>query len=384
MRFLHLADLHIGKVVNGFPMLDDLGYVLDQVMDLARGHGVDAIVLAGDLYDKSAPSAEAVTLLDGFLTDIRDAGMECFAIPGNHDSSERVAYGSSLLDDQGIHMAPLFTGSITHHTLFDEHGEVTFWLLPFLKPVHVRPCFPDVDIANDYTAALGTLIEHTDIDTGGRNVLVAHQFVTAGGVAPVTSDSETVSVGGLDNVDSSVFDPFDYVALGHIHRPQEVGREQVRYAGSPLKYSFSEISSTKTIPLVTLGSKGEVSVELLPIAPLHDMREIRGPLDALVSGEIVSAADPNDYLRVILTDDKPSLDAVTRIRSAYPNMMSIEYDNATTRALPRYASFPSTAPDQDPGALFERFFLEQNGVEASEMQLDIVHAALEELDGGDC
>ncbi|MEG0503609.1 MAG: exonuclease SbcCD subunit D, partial [Raoultibacter sp.] len=304
MKILHLADLHIGKQVNGFPLIEDQRFALEAVLAAARDHSVDALLLAGDLYDKSSPSAEAVCLLDWFFTEVATAGLPCYAIPGNHDSAERVAYVSGLLTRQGIHLAPIFDGRVTHHSLEDEHGPVTFWLLPFMKPAHVRAFFPDADIGQDYTAALRTVLADCPLETSQRNVLIAHQFVTSGTAEPERSDSE-LSVGGLDNVDASVFADFDYVALGHIHRPQRIGRDEVRYAGSLLKYSFSEIKYPKSATLVELGPKGTISITLLPLEPLHDMREIKGPLASLLADDVVTASKSDDYLHVVLTDEDP-------------------------------------------------------------------------------
>lgn len=382
MLLVHLADLHIGKQVNGFSLIEDQRFVLESVLSLAKARGADAILLAGDLYDKSSPSAEAVALLDWFFTEIVAANIPCFAVPGNHDSSERVAYVSGLLERQGIFIAPVFDGEIARFELADEHGPVTFWLIPFLKPVHVRPHFPEADIAQSYTEALRSVVDALPLDPTQRNVALAHQFVTAGSTEPERSDSE-LSVGGLDNVDASIFDAFDYVALGHIHRPQRIGRDTVRYAGSPLKYSFSEIRYPKSVPLIDLGPKGATSIELAPLTPLHDMREIKGPLAMLISPDVVAQGDPNDYIHAVLTDEHPVIDALARIRQVYPNTMAVDYDNARTRAG---SSHTQNAPDVEkiePIELFHRFFTEQNGSELTENQKQIAICALQAALGGE-
>ena len=377
MRLLHIADLHIGKRVCEFPMLEDQRHVLGQVVDLLRERSVDALLVAGDLYDKSLPSAEAVALVDWFLSEVAATGVPAVVIPGNHDAAERVAYAGGLLGRQGIHVAPVYDGHIEPVELEDEHGPVRVWPIPFLRPPVVRHFFPDAEVA-DYTDALRVAIGACELDGSARNVAVAHQFVTAGGVEPERSDSE-VSVGGLDNADVSVFDPFCYVALGHIHRPQRVGRDAVRYAGSILKYSFSEAAGSKSAALVELGAPGEEpQVELVPLAPLHDLREVRGPLDALTSPEVVAAADAEDYLHVVLTDEHPAVDAMARLRAVYPNVMGIEYDNARTRAQGLGAAdFAPADDDATPLELFGRFYEKQNGEALTEAQRALVTEGLE-------
>ena len=325
MKFLHLSDLHIGKMVNGFPLIDDQRFILEQICELAKSNHVDAVVLAGDIYDKSAPSSEAVALFDDFLTSIAGACISCFAVPGNHDSAERVAYASSLLARQGIYIAPVFDGALSHFELQDEFGACEFWLMPFLRPTDVKPHFPDQAerIGRDYTEAIKVVLGSCPIDPGKRNVLVAHQFVTSGSQSPERSDSELV-LGGIDNVDASVFEDFDYVALGHIHRPQRIGAEHIRYAGSPLKYSFSEIRYPKSAALVTITEKHHVQTKLIPLEPMRDMREVKGPLESLISCAPHNH-EAQDYIHAILTDEHPPIDALSRLRSAYPNLMGIDF-----------------------------------------------------------
>lgn len=380
MKLLHIADLHIGKTVNGFPMLEDQRHALAQVLAIAERENADALLLAGDIYDKSAPSAEAVALVDWLLCEVAKRSLPCFAIPGNHDSAERVAYAAGPLALQGIHMAPLFDGLVKSVRMQDEFGSVTFWLLPFLKPANVRRYFPDAEIGTDYTAALRTVIDACDIDETQRNVLLCHQFVTWNGSEPERSDSE-LSVGGLDNVDASVFERFDYVALGHIHRPQRIGRDPVRYAGSLLKYSASETEHVKGAAIVTLGEKTEngetlIEISLAPLKPLHDMRKVKGPLNELIDPAIAESADRDDYLHVTLTDEEPAIDALARLRAVYPNVMSLEYE----RKRQRSSNDAHTASDDketlDPVTLFARFFEERTGAALSDQQEQIAFEAL--------
>lgn len=387
MRLLHIADLHIGKRVCEFSMLEDQRHVLSQVVGLVSERGVDAVLVAGDLYDKSMPSAEAVALVDWFLESLAATGAQAVVIPGNHDSAERVAYASGLLGRQGIHVAPVYDGHIEPVRLADERGAVDVWPIPYLHISTVRHYFPDEQISN-YTDALRVAIDACDlrrIDDEGRpvrNVAVAHQFVTAGGVSPERCDSE-LSLGGMDNVDASVFDAFDYVALGHVHGPQRVGRDAVRYAGSILKYSLSEWRGQKSAVLVELGEAGvEPSTELVPLVPLHDLRRVRGPLERLISPEVVDASGVSreDYLYAVLTDENSEVDAMARLRNVYPNVMSLEYDNARTRAAGIADDAAPAADSASPLELFCDFYEQQNGSGLTEGQLAAVTEELERIE----
>lgn len=383
MKFIHLGDLHLGKIVNGFNMLDDQRFALERILDLAKDRNVDAFLLAGDIYDKSIPSAEAVCLFDWFLSEIADSGIKVFAIPGNHDSAERIAYAQGILEKQGIHFPPLFDGNVRNFTMHDDHGPVTFWLLPFLKPATIRPFFPDCEIDQNYTKALDLVISQCAVNESERNVILSHQFVTACGAITEREESE-LTLGGMDNVDASVFNKFDYVALGHVHRPQQVGRSTVRYSGSLLKYSFSEVRYPKSAVLVELGGKqpgdpaGEcVSIEKIPYPTLHDMREIKGPLESLIDNEVASQGDRNDYLHVTLTDEKATLDPMSKLRSVYPNVMQLDYERPG-QSESGYARYNDGEVEEiDPFRLFEQFFQDQAGMPMNEDQASIVKKALE-------
>ena len=385
MRFLHLADLHIGKIVNEFPMLDDQQYMLGRIVDFVRKSNreragaakIDAVLIAGDLYDKSTPSAEAVALVDRFLTALADEGTACFAIPGNHDSAERVGYASEILSHSGIYVTGPYKGVVRRYQLEDEHGTVNFWLLPFVRPANVRPYFPEDEIDTNYTAAVRSAIAHSDVDLSQRNVILAHQFVSFGSSKPERSGSEIGTVGGLDEVNSSVFDGFDYVALGHIHKSQAIAASTVRYAGSLLKYSFSEARQEKAFPLVTLKEKGDVEIEELRLSPLHDLREIEGPLEQLVSPEAVEAAAASDYLHVTLADEHPVIDALQRLRAVYPNIMQMDYRSTIDRAKQlRHRAISAADIDFSPADLFRSFYKEQFGNDLTELQEKTFTAAL--------
>lgn len=381
MKVLHVSDLHIGKRVNGMSMLDDQRYILRQILDIAEKRQVSVLLIVGDVYDKASPSAEAVTVFDAFLTDAVAAGLHVLAIPGNHDSAERIAYAQGLLEKQGVCLPPVYAGEVERVELEDEHGPVEFWLLPFLKPGDVRRFFPDEEIGDDYSAALRAVLGACAIDQGKRNVVLSHQLVTAYGTAPDRADDE-IKLGGMDNVDVSVYDAFDYVALGHVHRPQRVGRDTVRYSGSPLKYSFSEARYGKSVALVELGEKrpgddvGEcVSFELIPLVPLHDVREIRGTL-----ADVLAMGAESDYLHITLSDEHPQLDAMAKIHEVFPNAMMLDYDNVTVM-IDRLQTQLTADPDSmDTLDLFSAFYESQVGNSLDDEQRDFARKLIAKVE----
>lgn len=374
MKFLHLADLHLGKRVNGFSMLEDQAHILRQILAILDDEQPDGVLIAGDVYNKSVPSVEAVELLDGFLTELRARGVPVLLISGNHDSPERLAFGGRVMDSCGIHISPVYDGALAPVTLQDAFGPVHVWLLPFVKPAHVRRWFPDADIES-YTDAMAEAVAHMDIDTAARNVLVTHQFVTGG----TRSGSEELSVGGTDNVDSGVFAPFDYVALGHLHGAQHIGRETIRYAGSPLKYSFSEARQHKSVTVVTLGEKGDVQVRTVALTPLRELREIRGSYDELTARSFYEHTTyRSDYLHLILTDEQDVFDAMSRLRTIYPYLMTLDYDNARTRAAGGM-SVPAETERRTPLELFEALYQRQNHRPMSEVQRAYIAQLMEQI-----
>ena len=374
MKFLHLADLHLGKRVNGFSMLEDQAHILRQILAILDDEQPDGVLIAGDVYDKSVPSVEAVGLLDGFLTELRARGVPVLLISGNHDSPERLAFGGRVMDSCGIHISPVYDGALAPVTLQDAFGPVHVWLLPFVKPAHVRRWFPDADIES-YTDAVAEAVAHMDIDTAARNVLVTHQFVTGG----TRSGSEELSVGGTDNVDSGVFAPFDYVALGHLHGAQHIGCETIRYAGSPLKYSFSEARQHKSVTVVTLGEKGNVQVRTAALTPLRELREIRGSYDELTARSFYEHTTyRSDYLHLILTDEQDVFDAMSRLRTIYPYLMTLDYDNARTRAAGG-TSVSAETERRTPLELFEALYTRQNHQPMSDVQRAYIAQLMEQI-----
>ena len=362
MKFVHLSDLHLGKRVNEFSMLEDQQYILLRVLQIIEGEKPDAVVIAGDVYDKAIPPAEAVTVFDEFLVKLAAMKLQVFVISGNHDSAERIAFGGRLMDASGIHMAPVYHGEVSPFILTDRYGEVRIYMLPFIKPADVRRVYPGEE-SGSYTEAVRTAVSHLNVDLSVRNILIAHQFVTGA----ARSESEDVSVGGMDNVDVSVFEAFDYAALGHIHGPQHIGRETIRYCGTPLKYSFSEKDHLKSVTVVTMEEKGKTAVRTVPLKPLHDMREIRGTYNDLTLKKNYAGTDVEDYLHIILTDEDDVPDAMARLRTVYPNIMKLDYDNSRTRYSGR-AEISEEMEQKSEIELFEEFFEKQNGRAMSEEQ----------------
>lgn len=330
MKLFHLSDLHLGKRLNGHSLLEDQRYILERILDSVREEQPQAVIIAGDVYDKSMPSEEAVALLDDFLCRLSslEKRPEVFVIYGNHDSAERLSFGNRLIEKSGVHLSPVFDGAIKSVKMSDEFGDVFFHLLPFIKPSDVRNAYGDA-IVESYTDAVQAAISHLEYDSTQRNVLIAHQFVTDA----VRSESEDVTIGGLDNVNATAFEGFDYVALGHLHRPQAIpGHENIRYCGTPLKYSISEKEDKKGILVVEMGAKGTVTCRTIPLPPLRDMREIIGTYDELTLLKNYEGTNREDYIHVVLTDENDVMDAVGRLRVIYPNILSLEYRNKRTSA----------------------------------------------------
>lgn len=376
MKLFHLSDLHLGKRVYAFSMLPDQRYVLEQVCALAEKYKPDGILLSGDLYDKPIPPVEAVQLLDEFLTRMQQMGIAVYAISGNHDSAGRVDFGSRILQQQNLHICGAFDGKLYHVSKEDAFGEIHFYLLPFLKPATVS-AFREGGESLTYAEAVKWALETVDIDTTKRNVLLAHQFVTWKGTAE-ESDSETKTLGGVDEMDASLFFDFDYVALGHLHSPQRIGRDTIRYGGSPLKYSFSELRQKKGVTLVEIQEKGNVTTEFLPLEPLHPLREMKGTLDDLLEAA-EEAGGSEDYVRAILTDEGAVYDPVGRLRVYYPNLMTLEM--AQRRESQQDLSLEMDQEQLSGPALFAGFFEKQNDREMDVAQKALVEKIWQDLGG---
>ena len=380
MKFLHLADLHIGKRVYEYSMLEEQKHVLEQALQMVVRYGADAVLIAGDVYDKSIPAVEGIKLFDAFLTCLMRRKIPVLVISGNHDSAERLSFGRELFESASLYLSGTYEEEIKKVTLTDEHGPVHFYLLPFLKPQQVLPEEGE-EAPKDYTEAVRMVLGRLQTDPSQRNVILAHQFVGGGESEPERTESETQSVGGLDMVDYRVFDSFDYVALGHLHGAQHVGRDTVRYAGSPIKYSFSEARQQKSATLVTMEEKGKVTIEKLPFHPIHELREIKGSFAQLTSPEVVNAADPQDYLHITLTDDEEIYDVFGKLRSVYPHVMALDFDNARTRAEGAEAVTTEALREKSVLELFTDFFEKQTGTEMTPVQQKIMQDILTQGQG---
>lgn len=375
MKLIHLSDLHLGKRLNDFSLGEDQEYILNQILGIVEAEAPDAVVIAGDVYDKAIPSVEAVGLFDEFLVRLAKLNTQIFVISGNHDSPERIAFGNRLLDAAGLHLSPVYSGRVEPITLEDAFGPVHFYLLPFVKPLHVRRFYPD-DPTDTYTQALSAAVEHMDIDERQRNILVTHQFVTGA----ARSDSEELCVGGADNVDSAVFQAFDYVALGHIHSPQHCGSEKVRYCGTPLKYSFSEVKDQKSVTVAELKEKGNLTIRTVPLKPLRELVELRGTFSDLTDKSFYEHTTwQTDYTHLTLTDEEDIPDAIGKLRLIYQGLMKLDYDNARTRSNGEITG-AEVQRARSPLELFADFYALQNNRPMTQEQLVFVEELLSRME----
>ena len=373
MKLIHLSDLHIGKRVNEVSMIEEQAHILLQILQIIDEEKADAVLIAGDVYDKSVPSAEAVTLFDDFLCRLAAHKVTTLIISGNHDSPERLAFGGRLLQAGGIYISPVYDGTVECVTLHDGHGDVHFYLLPFIKPAHVKRFYPESSIES-YTDACRVAIENMHVDASQRNVLLTHQFVTGS----VTCESEEIYVGGSDNVDASVFEVFDYVALGHIHGSQNIGSNRIRYCGTPLKYSFSEEHHHKSVTVVNLGAKGELELQLRPLTPLHDLRSFCGSFSEITEKSFYDGTAADDYLHIILTDEEDVPEAVGKLRLIYPNLMKLSYDNTRTRSN-QIIDGAADVQKKSPLALFGELYELQNNQPMNDQQRAFLQELIEAI-----
>lgn len=376
MKLIHLSDLHLGKRVNEFSMIEDQAYILKKILGIVKEEEPDAVLIAGDVYDKSVPSVEAVGLFDDFLKQLSRQKVQVFIISGNHDSPERLSFASELIEASGIHIAPVYRGKVEPVSFEDVYGRVNIYMLPFIKPAHVRAVFAE-EIAASYTEAVRVALSHMDRGEAwerDRNILITHQFVTGA----MRSESEEISVGGSDNVDASVFAGFDYVALGHIHGPQSVGKESIRYCGTPLKYSFSEVKHQKSVTVLELKEKGNLTIRTVDLVPLHDMRELRGSYEELTSRKNYEGTVLDDYMHITLTDEEDVLDAVGKLRVIYPNLMKLDYDNRRTQEN-REIKGGEDVEIRTPMELISDFYEMQNNQPMHKKQKELVLAMMDKI-----
>jgi len=373
MKLIHLSDFHLGKRVNEFSMLEQQKYILERISDIIDDENPDFVIIAGDIYDKSVPPVEAIQLFNDFLYNLAEKNIKVFIISGNHDSPERISFGSEFMKLGGVHVAPVYNGEIVPITLNDKYGAIKIYLLPFIKPAHVRRFF-DAEEISTYTDAMKIAVKSMNVDRTYRNILITHQFVTGA----YRSESEEISVGGTDNVDATVFEIFDYVALGHIHRPQNIGNEKIRYCGTPLKYSFSESNHEKSVTIAELHEKGNLTVRTTPLVPKLDMREIKGTYNELTAKSFYKDMNTQDYLHITLTDEDDIHDALSKLRVIYPNIMKLDYDNKRTRLIGHIENIPET-DNKSPSELFCEFYKKQNNSEMNKEQLDFTKSLIEKI-----
>ena len=373
MKFVHLSDLHLGKRVNEYSMLEDQEYILTKIINIIDDEKPAGVIIAGDVYDKSIPSAEAVQMFDDFLTRLAKRNLQVFVISGNHDSPERMSFGSRLMDQSGIHISQVYSGKIEPFAMKDEHGIINVYMLPFVKPAHVKR-FSDESIES-YTDAIRVAVAEMNVDQSARNLLITHQFVTGA----TRSESEDISVGGSDNVDVTVFDDFDYVALGHIHSPQNCTSERVRYCGTPLKYSFSEAKDSKSVTIVDLAEKGSLSVKTVSLVPMRDMVEIKGRYNEIMLKSFYEDTSyQEDYTHITLTDEEDIVDAIGKLRTVYHNLMKLDYDNKRTRSVAQVDGAVDVET-KTPIELFSDFYELQNNQPMSDEQKAFVEDLIEQV-----
>lgn len=374
MKFVHLSDIHLGKRVNEFSMLEEQEYILTKIINAIDDEKVDGVIIAGDVYDKSVPSAEAVELFDDFLVRLAKRNLKVFIISGNHDSAERIAFGGRLMDKSGIYLSPVFSGKVEPITFNDDYGTINIYMLPFVKPSHVRRFYPDNEIES-YTDAIKIVIDNMDIDTSERNILITHQFVTGAS----RTESEETSVGGTDNVDISAFDGFDYVALGHIHRSQKCVSDYVRYSGTPLKYSFSEAKDKKTVTVLNIKEKGDIELSFVPLVSKRDMVEIKGSYEELtLKAFYENTTYREDYMHITLTDEEDIPEALTKLRTIYKNIMKLDYDNKRTRSANEIKG-ATNIKEKTPFEHFAEFYEAQNGQQLSDEQTAFITEIIEQI-----
>lgn len=370
---MHLSDLHLGKRLNNFSLLADQMYIHQQILQIAKEQCIDAVIIAGDVFDKSIPSNGAVQLFDEILNDWAKLNLPVLIISGNHDSAERLSFGHDIFKHRQIYISPVYQGKISCVTLNDTAGNINFYLLPFVKPATVRPFFPDIEI-NSYNDAVKTALDSVELNRRERNILIAHQFVTGASL----SDSEEIIVGGLDNINADLFEAFDYVALGHIHTPQKILHDTIRYCGTPLKYSFSEANQEKSVTIIDFPEKNKITLETVPLKPLHDMRKLRGTYDELVKRDNYINTHTDDYLAVTLTDEEEIPEAIARLRAIYPNIMQLNYDNKRTQTN-QVIETSDINKLKTPLELFNDFYKLQNNQELNETQRQIMVKLIQDI-----
>lgn len=381
MKFIHLSDLHIGKTILEQALIEDQAYMLNQIIEIIKEEKIDAVLIAGDIYDRSVPSSEAVNLLDEFLNNlIKKIKVKVFIISGNHDSKERLNFGSRIFENDGLYIQTSYDGFIRNVSLEDEYGKLNIYMMPFVKPADVKNYFEEE--INGYDDAFRKIMDKEDVNQKERNIILTHQFITAGNSEPEKCESETLVLGGTENVDISNFDKFDYVAIGHIHGPQRIGRDTARYSGTMLKYSFSEVNHKKSVVIIDFKEKENLEYKLVPLKPLRDMRVIEGPIEELLKEENYKGTNLEDFIRAIITNEEPVYDAIGQIRKIYPNTLRLDIKNSkSAQNLESDFTKIDNIKQKDELELFDEFFEFQNNVNLNDKQKEIMRKIIDEVKG---
>lgn len=381
MKILHLSDLHIGKIVLEQSMLDDQKYMLNQIIEKIQEEKIELVLISGDIYDRGVPPSDAVTVLNNFLKAlIKDLHLKVCIIAGNHDSKERLNFGSEIFKSDGLYISSIYNGNIDKVELEDEYGKLNIYMLPYIKPIEVRQFFEENVDVSSYHNAVKEVILKENINEKERNIILSHQFVTAGGIEPEKSESETLYLGGTENVDVSCYDKFDYVALGHIHGPQRIGRDTARYAGTILKYSFSEVHQNKSLTVIDFKEKENLKIDLIPLKPLRDMRVIKGPIEELTKEKNYSKTNREDYIRAIITNEEQVYDAIGQLRKIYPNVLRLDIENSKAKIdSEAKLSDLDNIKKKDEVELFNEFYKYQNNQDLNEIQFEIIKNVIKEV-----
>ncbi len=382
MKILHLADLHIGKIVQEQSLLEDQIYMLEQIVKKIEEEKIELVLISGDIYDRSVPPADSVIVLNNFLKVlVKDLKVKVCMIAGNHDSKERLNFGKEIFADDGLHICAIYDGKLEKKEFEDEYGKLNIYMLPYIKPVEIKQYFDEDEKIASYHDAVKKVLEKENINKDERNIILSHQFVTAGNVEPERSESETLILGGTENVDVSVYDQFDYVALGHIHGPQRIGRDTARYSGTMLKYSFSEVNQNKCLTILDFKEKGNLKIDTsITIKPLRDMRVIKGPIEELTSEDVYSKTNREDYIRAIITNEEQVYDAIGQIKKIYPNTLRLDIKNSKSEIQQTLQiSDLDDIKKKDEVELFNEFYQYQNNQELNESQLDIMKQVVKEV-----
>lgn len=381
MKLIHLGDLHIGKNLLEQSLLEDQEYMLQEIIKIIKEKNIDGVLISGDIYDKGIPNIDAINLLNNFLTRlITELKIKVFVISGNHDSKTRLNFGSKLFEKQGLYIETKYTGKLKKITLTEDNDNINIYMLPFVKPIEIREL--EKKEIKDYNEAIKIILDKEEINKNEINILMAHQFVTYQNTYPETCESENINIGTLDNIDASLFFNFDYVALGHIHGAQRIGRDTIRYSGTMLKYSFSEINHKKSLVLINIKNK-QLSYELIPLTPLRDLREIKGPINELIKKENYEGTNTNDYIKAIITDEEPGYEPLARIRSVYPNTLKLEIRNSKTALNNLELEKIERLKEKSVLELFNDFYKYQNNIDMNTEEEKIIKNIIKEQEEGE-